>query len=57
LELGAYDAILGFDWLESHSPMNCDWGNRVLTFADRGEKVQLVGDITEVNEVREISVL
>lgn len=24
LELGAYDVILGFDWLESRSPMNCD---------------------------------
>lgn len=57
LELGAYDAILGFDWLESHSPMNCDWGNRVLSFQDRGETVQLLGDLTEVREVTEISVL
>lgn len=46
-----------FDWLESHSPMNCDWGNRVLNFQDRGETVQLLGDLTEVREVTEILVL
>lgn len=23
LEMGAYDAILGYDWLTSHSPMAC----------------------------------
>lgn len=31
LQLGAYDAILGMDWLEDHSPMNVDWrGKRLL---------------------------
>ena len=24
LSLGAYDAIIGFDWLRAHSPMKCD---------------------------------
>ena len=24
LQLGAYDAILGFDWLQAHSPMKCN---------------------------------
>ena len=24
LEIGVYDAILGFDWLRAHSPMECD---------------------------------
>jgi hypothetical protein len=24
LDSGAYDAILDFDWLRSHSPMECD---------------------------------
>lgn len=25
LDMSAYDAILGFDWLKSNSPMNCHW--------------------------------
>lgn len=25
LQLGAYDAVLGMDWLKNHSPMTCDW--------------------------------
>lgn len=27
LDLGAFDAILGFDWLKAHSPMTCHWEN------------------------------
>jgi hypothetical protein len=36
LGLEAYDVILGYDWLKQHSPMNCDWINKVLTFCDQG---------------------
>lgn len=25
LDLGGYDAILGYDWLKLHSPMTCHW--------------------------------
>lgn len=25
LDMVPYDAILGYDWLESNSPMNIDW--------------------------------
>ena len=25
LDLDVYDAILGYDWLQAHSPMTCDW--------------------------------
>jgi len=32
LDLLPYDAILGYDWLESHSPMQCDWVGKTLTF-------------------------
>lgn len=28
LELGAYDAVLGVDWLAQFSPMNCHWDSR-----------------------------
>lgn len=31
LTLGAYDAILGVDWLRKHSPMNIDWDRQHLS--------------------------
>jgi hypothetical protein len=43
LELGAYDAILGYDWLKTHSPMNCHWENHTVEFQDRGREVKLQG--------------
>jgi hypothetical protein len=43
LGLGAYDAILGYDWLRRHSPMQCDWEGKVIGFVDKGVEVQLVG--------------
>jgi hypothetical protein len=30
--LGSYDVILGYDWLQSHSPMDCNWKATTLTF-------------------------
>jgi hypothetical protein len=30
LEMGAYDAILGYDWLSAHSPMMCHWDRKLL---------------------------
>jgi hypothetical protein len=42
LGLGAYDAILGYDWLRRHSPMHCDWEAQVISFVDKGIEVQLV---------------
>jgi hypothetical protein len=43
LELGAYDAILGMDWLKSHSPMVTDWENHCLAFPHNGKFVKLTG--------------
>jgi hypothetical protein len=54
LELGAYDAILGYDWLHNHSLMYCDWKERVVTFEGKGKLVQLIGDGEQV-EVWEVS--
>nr|XP_040258848.1 uncharacterized protein LOC120976091 [Aegilops tauschii subsp. strangulata] len=37
LPLGAYDAIVGMDWLEEHSPMNVDWrGKHMLITTPQG---------------------
>jgi hypothetical protein len=30
LDIGAYDAILGMDWLDRCSPMYCHWARKVL---------------------------
>ncbi|WVZ93178.1 hypothetical protein U9M48_039180 [Paspalum notatum var. saurae] len=43
LPLGTYDAILGYDWLASHSPMDCDWQNHTLTFSHNNTRVTLKG--------------
>jgi hypothetical protein len=43
LELGAYDAILGYDWLKPHSPMMCHWEDRTLQFVDQGKDIILQG--------------
>jgi hypothetical protein len=55
LDLEAYDAILGYDWLKSHSPMECDWDNKALTFWDEGVRVQLKGDGVGSTEVLQVS--
>jgi hypothetical protein len=28
LDMEAYDAIFGYDWLSSHSPMTCHWEHK-----------------------------
>lgn len=33
--------LLGFDWLESHSPMLCDWNAKSISFQDNGVVVTL----------------
>jgi hypothetical protein len=43
LDLGPFDAILGYDWLKSHSPMACHRENRTLSFDHQGRKVFLQG--------------
>ena len=43
LDLSTYDAILGFDWLETHSPMQCDWENRTMEFMEQGKKITVQG--------------
>jgi hypothetical protein len=43
LDLEAYDAILGYAWLSTHSPMTCHWEDRVIEFEERGTKIKLLG--------------
>ena len=41
LDISAFDAILGYDWLKPHSPMQCHWANKTMEFTHRGQFVQL----------------
>jgi hypothetical protein len=43
LNIGAYNAILGYDWLKSHSPMICHWELKTIEFQDQGQRVHLHG--------------
>jgi len=43
LDIGAFDAILGFDWLQKNSPMTCDWENKLIQFTQGAHDVRLQG--------------
>jgi len=43
LDMHPYDAILGFDWLQSNSPMQCDWQHKTLEFWVQGKPIKLKG--------------
>lgn len=43
LQLGAFDVILGQDWLYKHSPMYIDWPTKRLEISDNGKTVFLQG--------------
>lgn len=43
LDLPAYDAIIGYDWLKSQSPILHDWDNRTMQFQFKGESIILKG--------------
>jgi len=34
---------LGFDWLQQHSPMTCDWAKKTIAFEFHGKQVTLQG--------------
>jgi hypothetical protein len=46
LDIGAYDAILGMDCLDSCSPMYFHWARKVLRVTHQGENVILQGIIS-----------
>lgn len=54
LDLGAYDSILGYDWLSLRSPMKCDWTKRTMEFVENGKTIQLQGVLAAKLELSEI---
>lgn len=55
LDLPTYDAILGYDWLSSNSPMTCDWANKAIQFHSNGQLINLCGLSSNTATVQEIS--
>lgn len=43
LPLKCYDAILGMQWLEQHSPMEVEWAHKWLSFNHQGKKIKIQG--------------
>jgi hypothetical protein len=43
LELGAYDGVLGMDWLDSFSPMTYHWKDKRISFDYKGKWITLQG--------------
>lgn len=43
LDMIPYDAILGYDWLRTYSPMSCDWVAKTLQFKHNGKHIVLKG--------------
>lgn len=57
LPLGAYDAILGVDWLKKHGPITGDWILKTLRVTNMGKRVTLQGvQPAESVTVRELPV-
>ena len=43
LAIGTYDAILGMDWLEEHSPMTVDWRAKLIEIPSTSGAIRLQG--------------
>ena len=43
LDMPAYDAILGFDWLSAHSPITHHWDNKTMSFEHKGAPITIQG--------------
>ncbi|KAM0905424.1 hypothetical protein ACQ4PT_017397 [Festuca glaucescens] len=51
LDLGAYDAILGMDWLELFDPMTCSWKHKMLKFQYHDQEIVLQGVLTKEQQI------
>jgi hypothetical protein len=43
IDTGAYDLVLGTDWLEQFSPMTCDWLAKWIEFKYNQNIIRLQG--------------
>lgn len=43
LDLGAYDCILGYDWIKQHSPITHNWEEKTMQFSHKGVPITIKG--------------
>jgi hypothetical protein len=56
LDLGAYDAILGVNWLKQFGKMTIDWAAKYLSFQYNGNEITLQGIVAQpTQQVSEVS--
>ena len=55
LDITAFDAILGYDWLKPLSPMTCHWAQKTMEFSYQGHSVCLQGVKPTTCPVQELS--
>jgi hypothetical protein len=56
IDMGAYDLVLGMDWLATFRPMMCDWLEKWIEFQHQGKVIQLQGiQYSQPKELKEIS--
>jgi hypothetical protein len=59
MDMGAYDLVLGMDWLEQFTPMTYDWLHKWIEFQYHNTTVRLQGikyDHQQPQELQEISI-
>jgi hypothetical protein len=47
LDLATHDAILGYDWLEPRSPMDCHWKDKTMAWVENGVPIKLQGIVPQ----------
>lgn len=57
LDLCAFDAILGFDWLSPHSPMTYHWEHKTIQFCHKNSLVKLQGIVPQSSNLHSITSL
>jgi hypothetical protein len=51
IDMGAYDLVVGMDWLERFKPLTCDWLERWVSFQYQGKMVRLQGIVSHTNPI------
>jgi hypothetical protein len=46
IDMGAYDLVLGMDWLEQFSPMTCNWLDKWIEFQYKKKTIRLQGMVS-----------
>lgn len=56
IDLEAYDATLGFDWIQSHSPISHHWKNRTMELSHKGQQICITAILPAKLKLEELPV-